>query len=286
MRKLCFLSMDSLDGYVSDDGLAISPLRELGWEVETISWRSKTADWNAYEAVIVRTPWDYQKDPANFIGVLREIKSSKARLENPLSTIEWNLSKLYLKGLEEIGIRIVPTLWGEGFLSDRSFRKWQAYFSQEELIIKPLISATAEDTYRLNSFIPELTPVFAEKPFMVQPFMQGIIAEGEYSLFYFAGEYSHAILKSPKPEDFRVQEEHGGVISAVVPEHKLIKAAEKALAAIGKPLLYARADFVRDSKGEFCLMELELIEPALYLRMEEGAPARFAAAFDIWMKKN
>jgi glutathione synthase/RimK-type ligase-like ATP-grasp enzyme len=94
---------------------------------------------------------------------------------------------------------------------------------------------------------------------------------------YFDGTFSHAIRKVPKADDFRVQEEHGAAIIAVTPEPALRATADAAMAAVGERLLYGRADLVRHGDG-FRLMELELVEPALYLRMDPGAPARFADA--------
>lgn len=277
--------MDSLADYVSDDELAIEPLNALGWNVETISWRDKTVDWNDFEAVIIRTTWDYQREPEAFLKVLREIEKSKARLENPLEIVEWNLSKLYLRELENAGIKIVPTVWGEGKIDEKLFESWLEHFGASEIVIKPIVSATAEFTYRLKNFNPELTEIFSERKYMIQPFMPNIVGEGEFSLFYFRGEYSHAILKTPKPKDFRVQEEHGGIIQAVKASEKLLAAARKVLEFI-KPLpLYARIDFVRDEADEFDLMELELIEPALYFRMDEDAPKRFARVFNDLMNE-
>jgi len=277
--------MDSLENYVSDDELAIPFLNELGWQVETISWRNKTVDWNDFEAVIIRTPWDYQKFPNEFLEVLRRIDKSKARLENPLKIVEWNLSKEYLRELEQNGIRIVPTIWNEKTADEKNFQKWLEHFQTDEIIIKPIISATAEFTYRLKKFLPELSEIFTNKPFMVQPFMPEIVREGEFSLFYFGGIYSHTILKTPEQADFRVQEEHGGIITQVAPSEKLLETSQKVFDLI-KPLpLYARVDFVRDETDNFCLMELELIEPALYLRMDENAPPRFAEVFNNWINK-
>ena len=114
--------------------------------------------------------------------------------------------------------------------------------------------------------------------------LPNIVAEGEFSLFFFNGKYSHTINKSPKTDDFRVQEEHGGLITEVEPDEKLRDAAQNALDKIGEPLLYARVDLVRDEQDEFALMELELIEPALYLRMSDRAPERFAAAIETLLK--
>ncbi len=278
-RQCCFLSMDSLEGYVSDDELAIGPLNDLGWDVTTISWHNTAVDWNAFDVVVIRTTWDYQRTPDEFLEVLAKIEASKARLENPLDVIKWNLDKEYLRRLEDSGVRTVPTIW-DGEIDQRSFYRWKADLGADEIILKPNVSATAEHTYRLAEFDPDLADVFASRAFMVQPFLTSIVDEGEYSLFYFGGEYSHAILKAPKLEDFRVQEEHGGTISAFDPGEKLRQAADKAFAMVDPSPLYARVDLVRDSDDEFALMELELIEPALYLRMDEGAPRRFAEAIN------
>ncbi|HRI02344.1 MAG TPA: hypothetical protein PLL77_01265 [Pyrinomonadaceae bacterium] len=275
--------MDSLEGYVADDELAVEPLAQLGFKVDTISWRDTTVDWNDYEAVVIRTPWDYQRSPDEFLNVLKTIDNSSARLENSLDIVRWNLDKRYLIDMERRGCRIVPTIW-DPIYAAAEFNCWLERFGSEELIIKPTVSATAEHTYRLTAYDPTLDSVFSARSFMVQPFMPNIIAEGEYSLFFFNGEYSHTINKSPKTADFRVQEEHGGIITEVEPNEKLRIAAQNALDKIGKPLLYARVDLVRDERDEFALMELELIEPALYLRMSKGAPERFAAAIETLLK--
>lgn len=283
MNRICFLSTDNLDGYVFDDDLAIEPLRKLGWEVSTIPWRAEI-DWNDFAAVIIRTTWDYQDSPDDFLRALQKINESKARLENSLQTVEWNLSKEYLRDLENKGVKIVPTMWSEKTPTENDFASWLTHFQIDEIIIKPIISATAQDTFRLKTFEPNLAEVFKSRKYMVQPFMPNIVSEGEFSLFYFGGNYSHTILKTPKNEDFRVQEEHGGIITAVSPSKNLLRTAEHIFSFIEPTPLYARIDFVRDEHDDFCLMELELIEPALYLRMDENAPKFFAETVDKWLK--
>jgi hypothetical protein len=272
--------MDDLGHYVADDELAVPPLRESGWQVDTISWRDKTVDWNDFEIVVIRTPWDYQREPEAFLDVLRTIDASSARLENALDIVEWNLNKTYLRDLGTKGVNIVPTLWKKKGITEAEVREWLAHFETDEVVIKPTVSATAEFTYRLHEFGPELTGIFEDREYMVQPFMPNIVAEGEYSLFYFGGEYSHTILKKPKPADFRVQEEHGGIITAVAPSPDLLEKARAVFDFIKPIPLYARVDFVRDAQDNFALMELELIEPALYFRMDGESPARFAGALD------
>jgi len=268
--------MDDLGSYVADDDLAIEPLSRFGVAVETVSWRQKECDWADFELVVIRTPWDYQSAPGEFLAVLETIES-RTRLENPLDIVRWNLDKRYLREMESRGTRIVPTIWEAKYIA-AEFDGWMSGFGVDEIIIKPRVSATAEHTYRLNSYDASLESIFATREFLVQPFIPNIVTEGEYSLFFFNGEYSHAINKSPKHNDFRVQEEHGGIITEIQPDESLMAAGRETAATIGRDLLYARVDFVRDDDGNFCLMELELIEPALYLRMNAGAPERFARA--------
>ena len=284
MKRVCFLSMDDLSGYVADDDLAIPALADLGWRVDTVSWRDTNTDWNAFAAVIIRTTWDYQKEPERFLSVLEQIDNSAARLENPLETIRWNLSKVYLRDMERRGCPIVPTIWDAAYTAE-DFATWRDELSADELIIKPVVSATAEHTYRLREYDTGLESVFKTREFMVQPFMPAIITSGEFSLFYFGGEFSHAINKSPRTNDFRVQEEHGGIITAVDPSPSMRRAADNAVKAIGQELLYARVDLVSDANGNFLLMELELIEPALYFRMDERSTMFFAEQFDRRMQR-
>jgi hypothetical protein len=118
---------------------------------------------------------------------------------------------------------------------------------------------------------------------MAQPFLRSIVEEGEYSLFYFGGELSHAVLKSPKEEDFRVQEEHGGLIRPVEPPAPLIELGHGLVESLPVPPLYARVDLARLDSGGYALMELELIEPSLYFRTDPESPRKFARAFDAWM---
>ena len=120
---------------------------------------------------------------------------------------------------------------------------------------------------------------------MAQPFVRSVVEEGEFSLFFFGGAYSHTALKTPKAHDFRVQEEHGGWIRAVEPEPALRALAEDVMDAVAPTPLQARVDLVRMEGDRFALMELELIEPSLYFRTDAASPDRFAHAFDAWMER-
>ena len=285
--KIAFLSMDDLSNYVSDDNLAFEPLQNLGYQLDVVSWQQTAVEWKDYLAVIIRTTWDYQNHLEAFLQVLKQIES-QTLLANPFEIVQWNADKIYLNDLQEKGAKIVPTIWINSRFDASQLQQWFKQLESDEIVIKPRVSATAQDTFWLKcgqENIESLNKIFENRPFMVQPFMKAIVDEGEYSLFYFNGEYSHAILKTPKTADFRVQEEHGGIIQAIKPSSDLLKAGEEILKYISMTLLYARVDFVRTKNNEFALMELELIEPSLYLRNCENAPHLFAKAINTWLKR-
>lgn len=282
MKRCAFLSMDSLEGFHAYDTLLFAPLLAYGWQAEEISWRKQGVDWNHYDVVVIRSTWDYQSDAEAFVSCLEEIEASSACLQNGLKLVKWNISKDYLQDIQKQGISIVPTLWFDEF-NPAEITKAFGHFSVSELVIKPLVSANADHTYRLKreDLIAQslsLSKVFANRPFMLQPFVPAIVAEGEYSLFYFAGHYSHCILKLPRQNDFRVQEEHGGQLELVEPCEELLTQARHTMASLPDDALYARVDSVRYG-NEFVLMEVELIEPSLYFNMDPASPQRFADAF-------
>jgi glutathione synthase/RimK-type ligase-like ATP-grasp enzyme len=216
--------------------------------------------------------------------VLLRIDQSRARLENPLDVVRWNLKKTYLRDLHERGVPIVPTRWLPG-LDDETLAALHDELGVEEIVVKPVVGANADDTFRLRAAAPRVETQAARNAFrgrelMVQPFVDAVVEVGEYSLFYFGDEYSHCVLKTPRAGDFRVQEEHGGLIRTVTPDTDLVEAGAKTLAAVGQTLLYARVDLVRLPDGRPALMELELIEPSLYFAFDPASPRRFSEALD------
>lgn len=294
MKQCAILSMDCLDDFEVYDQLIEAPLAEFGWQTHWISWRAKDVDWDRFDVVLIRTPWDYQDDADKFMSVLEQIEQSTARLVNSLDVVRWNIHKGYLKSLADKGVPIVPSAFRVDFDSTQvtaAFEQWQC----EEVVVKPCISANADDTFRLTPVkleqqLSELSSCFKSRDHLIQPFLKHVIEEGEYSLFYFFGQYSHAILKTPKQGDFRVQEEHGGSLKLIEPEVALSQVGEATMAAItdcvqsDEQLAYARLDFVRFNEG-FVLMEAELIEPSLYFNMDEDSPVLFAELFHKYMSE-
>jgi glutathione synthase/RimK-type ligase-like ATP-grasp enzyme len=283
MRRCAFLTLADPTGFVIDDELARGPLAELGWRVDALPWDRPGIRWQDYEIVVIRSTWDYYYRPEQFVAVLAGIEASGTPLENRLALVRWNLQKSYLRELELRGVPIAPTLWRDR-LQRGELAALFAAAGGEEAVIKPVVGAGAVGAWRLERrnlqrVAGNVEDYYQDRPLMLQPFASAVLTEGEYSLFWFNGTYSHAIVKVPQAGDFRVQEEHGGDIRAVTPEASLRAAGERALAEIGEVPLYARGDFVRTNDGSgWWLMELELIEPALYLRMDPQAPQRFAAA--------
>jgi len=285
MLRSAFLTLDDSTGFVIDDELAYAPLADLGWRVETISWRTPSCDWRAYDAVVIRSTWDYITDPDAFLTVLAEIERAGTPLFNALDLVRWNIRKTYLRDLAQRGVPVVPTIWRKRLVPGEVPALIKE-IGADEVVIKPVIGLNAHGVFRVNARDArqqsnELNAHYATREFMAQPFLSHVVSEGEFSLSYFNGKLSHTILKTPRAHDFRVQEEHGGVVRLVQAEPELLTAGEIALRALDSVPLYARADFVRanDNNG-FWLMELELIEPSLYLRMDTEAPGRFALALN------
>lgn len=270
--------------YVTDYHLSFDAMESHGWEAVTVSWQDPSNDWDSFDAVYLCTAWDYPENPELFLEVLERIEASSAHLINPLPLVHWSLAKTYLRDLEERGGAIVPSIWFDEFESAQ-IAGWFETLRTDKIVIKPQIGANAQHAYVLeepvsSELASELGRSFAHRPFFVQTFMGNVQSEGEYSLFFFGGEYSHAILKTPKEGDFRSQEEHGSDIQSVAATAAQVTAAEKLLALVEPKPTYVRVDLIRDDNDNFLLMELELIEPSLYLRTDALSAERFSRAFD------
>lgn len=281
-NTVAFLSTDNLEAFFVYDELLIPHFQNKGWAVDTVSWHKSDVRWDDYDAVIVRSTWDYQSHPDAFDACLARIGKANTVLENPLSLMQWNLRKTYLKSLSEQGIATIPTTWLHTWDAGKVYAQFD-YFQTDQLIVKPVLSANADDTFRLNATQlmqqqAHLEALFENRELMVQPFIENILDEGEYSLFYFDGELSHTILKRPAQGDFRVQEEHGGSLALAEPDAAARQLSDATLAAMPDDALYARIDLVRH-EGTYRVIELELIEPSLYFQLDEGSAARFVDAF-------
>ena len=254
--------------------------RLLGERAGFIDW-TKAHDFDGFDIVTPLLAWGYPRDCPRWFALLDRLESDGIPVSNPVSILRWNSDKAYLAELDAAGIPSVPTILSTA-LDQQALDDARAVFGEDTLVIKPPISGGADGTFRLSleECIPELV---AGQRMMIQPYLPNIAEEGEYSLFYFGGTFSHAILKRPAVGDFRVQEQYGGVEEAIDAPPGAQSLAQDAFAATAAitgagTLAYARVDILRDGNGIFRLMELELIEPSLFLRFAPDRGAAFAEA--------
>lgn len=247
----------------------------LGNKTEYRVW-TDAGDLSDFDLILPLLAWGYQRDVPCWFAALDAWEGQALPMANSISTLRWNTDKDYLLDLESSGIAIVPTLESH-CLTASELEMARAQFGVEDLVIKPSISAGADGTYLLRTGQPIPFDVL-EREMLIQPMMHAIADEGEFSLFIFGGAFSHAILKRPAAGDFRVQAQFGGREVSVDAPHDARALAAAVLACVPAPPLYARVDMVRDDTGAFRLMELELIEPSLFLGFAPDAGAAFARA--------
>ena len=274
------LSCENLDGFVFDDSLATPYLEEQGWKVDRLPW-TDNCDWSQYQAAVIRTTWDYTQHIEAFLEKM-ELVASQTKLINPLEVVRWNSKKHYLKDLMTWGVPCIPTEFEWPSSWEALFEKWQT----QKIMVKPQIGANSDGTRIITpENLPE-GPWFSQEP-LVQPFLESVLSEGEFSFHFFNNEFSHAIRKVPKSGDYRVQEEHGGNILSITPTDDELRSAQEISEILNNKLsnhcLFMRIDLVRNLSGQLEVMEVELIEPALYFRTDKKAPANFARAFSQYM---
>lgn len=229
-----------------------------------------------FSLVLPLLAWGYQRRADDWFCALDKWEAQGVRMANSIPLLRWNTNKEYLVWLAARGVRVVPTYEAPA-LCDADVAAARNAFGADALVVKPTISGGADGTYLLREGDPIPFDV-RERDMLIQPMMASIATEGEFSLFYFDGQCSHAILKTPTSGDFRVQEQFGGREVAVSPPEAARILATTALAASPDTALYARVDMVRDATGAFCLMELEAIEPSLFFQFAIDSGRQFAEA--------
>jgi glutathione synthase/RimK-type ligase-like ATP-grasp enzyme len=252
-------------------------LREAGAEVTARPW-SQTGDLSAFDAVLPLVAWGYHLQYAEWLAFLARAEAEARRVLNPVSLLRWNSDKAYLKQLGAAGVPTVPTLEVD-HLNEAALAAAYATLGTDQLVIKPPVSAGASGTYRLREGEAARVPedVHGQR-MMIQPWLPTIQTTGEYSLILFGGELSHTVVKRPVGGDFRVQPNFGGETVACEPPEGALALARAALALAPGEATYARVDLVEGLDGQLQVIELELIEPALFLHCAEEAKPRFAEA--------
>lgn len=245
---IALVTWRGLPELAADDRLLEEALLRRGADVRAVVWDDRSVEWRAFDAIVIRSTWDYHTRVDEFRAWLDAMDGLP--LWNPAAVVRRNLHKSYLLELQQRGVNIVPTLFvprGEGF------------------IVKPAVSATAFRTERHQ----------ADADLLVQPFVPEIVSGGELSFIFLGRAFSHAVRKRPATGDFRVQRDFGGTAERFDAPAEWIAQATEIATMLGEEWLYARVDcVVRD--GRLMLMELEATEPSLFL--DEAAAERFADA--------
>ena len=249
-------------------------LLRAGFSVEARPW-TEVGELTGFDLVMPLVAWGYHQDPPRWHALLDRLEDHRTTVLNPVPLLRWNSDKRYLAELGGKGIATIPTRLAAA-LDDAGLDEARADFG-DELVIKPPVSASAHGTHRLRRGDP-LPEDARGREMLVQPFLRSVAEEGEYSIMLFGGQFSHAIVKRPKAGDYRVQPHLGGTEAACTPPDGGIDLARQALAAAPAEAAYARVDLVRDNGGKLAIIELELIEPALWLQHAPDGGAGFASA--------
>jgi hypothetical protein len=280
--RVAFVTYRDLPDLNADDRLAASALTRLGSPTDAVCWDDPDVDWLAYRTIVLRSTWDYHRRVAEFHAWIDRMQRIGAALWNPPHVLRWNTDKRYLARLAHPHLSPPPTeILDRGAAVDLrallQARDW------EEAVMKPTISADGFSTERTSrataaSDQGTLDAMLVRGDVLIQPLVPEIRTRGEISMMFFAGRFSHAVNKRPQAGEFRVQERLGGRIVRTDPPPALIACGQAVLDQHAPGCLYARVDTVV-AADRFVLMEIELVEPSLYL--EHDPPAADALALAI-----
>jgi len=279
MRKVAFVTYNDIPDLTVDDQLASDYLRRVGVDSHAVIWDSLNVRWEEFDLVILRSCWEYHLRTEEFRDWVARMEERNVPLWNPPRVIRWNMDKSYLRELAAEGVNIAPTLWLDKD-SDVNLNEILEENRWMEAVIKPTVSMSAYQTSFTSlsrAFSDEIAihEILKRSGAIIQKFIPEVRTNGEWSFIFFGEQYSHAVLKRPKAGDFRVQSELGGRLDQVAPSPVLIAQAQRIVRHVKEPLLYARVDAV-EADGELVLMELELIDPVLFLASDHHAAQRFA----------
>ena len=228
------------------------------------------------DLVMPLVAWGYHRDHLRWMQACATWQAAGVRMLNPAGVLAWNSDKSYLKRLGEAGLPVPPTIWSEQITPDQVAAAFDA-LGTDELVVKPRVSGGGWQTTRLAR--GEALTEAPDGPALIQPFIAALETEGELSLLFFGGRFSHAVRKRPRAGEFRIQQQFGGLYAPEPdPDPVALQLAERVLATVEEDLLYARIDLARGPDGRWLLMEAELIEPDFYLNHAPDGGRAFTAA--------
>lgn len=280
--RIAFITAAAWRDLYDDDRLAADELKRDGVDVVPAVWTETSVEaLDAFDAVVMRSPWDWYRRRAEFRQFLSLLRRVEKPVFNAPEVLAQFADKTYLPRLAaERGVRVVPTEVLEPGVLSRvpavlESRAWA------RAVLKPAFTANAWNAHRFEAadaarVVEEAAAASVDGPWLLQPYVEEI-AGGEHSFVFFDGVFSHAVKKLPKPGDWRVQHEYGGRAEPFTPTALEIAEAADILHRCAPDTLYARVDGVVHA-GHLHLMELEAVEPELFFRLDAGSPRRFAEA--------
>jgi glutathione synthase/RimK-type ligase-like ATP-grasp enzyme len=287
--RVAFITYDGSVKYSAANGFdeiqGLLPfLQGKGIAIQAEIWDDPNVDWQTYDVALLRMPWDYHQKFDAFNVWLDRMESLGIRLLNDYSIVRWNMDKHYLQEIADAGFDVISSV----FLEKNETENISSVFDtlqSDQLIIKPCVSGGSKNTLKIDRETAvdkagEIATLLQQGAYLAQPFMKEI-NDGEWSFIFFNNTYSHTILKKPREGDFRVQQFFGGTIDPVYPDQNFIDRASSYLSAFAPDTFYARVDGLMVN-GKFMLMELELVEPFLYLAYAANAPENF---YDALIKR-
>ncbi|MEJ7559751.1 MAG: hypothetical protein WKF66_15685 [Pedobacter sp.] len=252
----------------NEDEQVIAFLQSKGLIITKEIWNDHNVVWENYDLAIIKSPWDYFDQIKEFYSWLDQMEKLSIRLLNPATILRWNADKHYLIDIENAGLPVTPTVYlAQGQTVNIS--DYFVAFGTDDLIIKPVVSGGAKNTFKVNLATVEehttkINQLLQFEDFIVQPFLNEIEVAGEWSFLFFGGNFSHAVVKKAASGDFRVQSTFGGSVHPQKPTTEITDKAQVYIDLFAKDCLYARVD-AAVINDELILMELELIEPYLFL---------------------
>lgn len=278
---LATCSLRDLVESAGDDAALLAALDRAGIEATAAMWDDPDVDWTAFDAVVIRTTWDYDDRRDAFVDWAERVEATTP-LWNSADVVRWNTHKGYLIELEERGVPVVPTAWlGQGDDVDlhalAHSRRWD-----DGVVVKPAVAAGARGLSIVDTHPGDgqaaMEALLEGDDVLVQPLLRRVASDGELSLVCIEGRYSHAVRKRPRAGDLRIHLEYGGTYVPEEPTDDLVALAEWVVDATGHDLLYARVDLVPSDDGTWQVGEVEVTEPSLYLDRVDGAADRMARA--------
>ncbi len=266
---------------VDEDKILSNVLTELGISHEIVIWSDPDVDWEKFSTLLIKSVWDYFDYYPEFLDWIERMKMLNIPAWNSLDTILWNSSKEYLLEIEKKGFPVISGLILEAE-SKPDLKLIREKIKSDTIVVKPLVSGGAKNTLKIqlaewDNYSQKLEDLLQEEDFLVQPYIPEVAEVGEYSLLFFNGKFSHAVLKTPAKADFRVQHYFGGTITVIDPKPEMLESCQKLMDTFASNTLYGRVDGV-EIDGVFHLMELELIEPYLFLALTEDAIPNYKEA--------